>query len=456
MKKRAGFTLVELVIAIAIMAIVLGGLVVLFGQTSMASQTGMNQEQAYEEARVTMEQLKTSLRYADTTSVKNQNSATPAVGDTYSSSSTLTYTGSAFDKHWDVSNGENINYEVKVSWVSGSSNKQINVVIKDTDSNKELKNITFPKNTANGAFKGDGTDFPVKYEKFTTNDSKEVSLYTVTLPVQYKLNGSAKTDTLTSKVNPTDYSNGTVTENPSTPAELDEGANNFVVALNKWESSKSEAYNAEGWSLQSGWDKLTSTQKTLIQNVYNYLKTLQANGGLSSYLGVYNSKLTNFDTSNATIWYQLTNNIPIRAYYKYLSKNHSFPTVTFSNGVTVYTKPYVLFDHDSDQLYNQIQRRDAGFDPPKAILTTGSTNTDELSDDEYIRYIYDSVNLKWYTATTGSRRSKYNLGGYSYSYTSIAGTYYNVLYYDARTEYLDKATILAWVRANWVEIKVAS
>ena len=75
MKKRAGFTLVELIIAIAIMAIVFGGLVALFGRTSIASRTGLNQEKAYEEARLVMEQLKTSLRYANKDEVKNQSNA---------------------------------------------------------------------------------------------------------------------------------------------------------------------------------------------------------------------------------------------------------------------------------------------------------------------------------------------------------------------------------------------
>lgn len=61
MKKRDGFTLIELIVGMAIMAIIFGGIVMIFGASTKAMQAGQNQQQAYEDARTTMDVLKTSF-----------------------------------------------------------------------------------------------------------------------------------------------------------------------------------------------------------------------------------------------------------------------------------------------------------------------------------------------------------------------------------------------------------
>ena len=476
MKKRAGFTLVELIIAIAIMAIVFGGLVALFGRTSIASRTGLNQEKAYEEARLVMEQLKTSLRYANKDEIKNQSNAAPAIGDTYGAASTLTYTGSAFDKHWDVSNGVNVNYQVTVAWTGGSNNKQIHVVITDTDSKKELKNITFPKEVANSAFTGDGTDFPVQYEKFTTNDNKESNLYTVTLPVQYQLNGSAKIDTLTSKVTPTDYSNGTIKVVDNTPIGAYQATENFIEILNKWEGYGTNYEH----DLKTGWSTLTADEQQLVKDIYNYLKKY------NDRYRVANNQLPDFNPESASIWYQLTNRAPIRDYFKNEFFGGSFPTTTFSNGVKIYTKPYVLYKRDTSSFSNILNGgATTPYDPPASVLMAGSTDfNNPLGDDQYIRYAlidgkwyqarqykynygwtyYNPASQKWVSISDSSGNGWYTTLDYYYygfalysrgeyiwrSLTSTGNSYYyNFIYYNSNTEYCTIDTIKDFIKNNW-------
>jgi prepilin-type N-terminal cleavage/methylation domain-containing protein len=445
MKKRAGFTLVELLVAIAIMAIVFGGLVALFGRTSVASQTGLNQEKAYEEARLTMEQLKTSLRYANKDEVKNQSKAAPAAGDTYGPASTLTYTGSAFDKHWDVSNGANVNYQVQVAWVSGSNNKQINVVITDTGTKKELKNITFPKNVANSAFKGDGTDFPVQYENFTTNDNNEASLYTVTLPVQYQLDGSAKIDTLTSKVTPTDYSNGKVTVVDKTPTGVFGVAENFVDILNKWEGVGTDTEH----NMAAGWNKLTNEEKQTVLDVYNYVKTNYPNRISQKFKATANNNynISGYDNDYlATLWYELTENYAIRGYYLSAFYNGSFPPVklaAYGGTITVYAKPYTQFYHDSTTYWNYTRKDYWGYYPPRDVFIVGSQSSAAASDSA-IYFIYDPGANQWYAAP----RHKYYVGWNAYyAYDTIA--------YDD-WKYSSWAALLNYIQQYWTKVAVVS
>ena len=61
MKKRAGFTLIELVIGTAIMLIIFGGIVYIFGASSKSAMAGMNHKQAYESARNFMDEIKMDL-----------------------------------------------------------------------------------------------------------------------------------------------------------------------------------------------------------------------------------------------------------------------------------------------------------------------------------------------------------------------------------------------------------
>lgn len=65
MKKQAGFSLIELVVAMAVLALIMGAMVHLFGGSVTSLHTGARQEVVYEEARLLMNELKTTLRYAD-------------------------------------------------------------------------------------------------------------------------------------------------------------------------------------------------------------------------------------------------------------------------------------------------------------------------------------------------------------------------------------------------------
>ena len=64
MKKQSGFTLIELVVAMAVLGLIMGAMVHLFGSSVTSLHVGARQEVVYEEARLLMNELKTTLRYA--------------------------------------------------------------------------------------------------------------------------------------------------------------------------------------------------------------------------------------------------------------------------------------------------------------------------------------------------------------------------------------------------------
>ena len=217
MKKRDGFTLIELIVAMAIMAIIFGGIIYLFGASSTAAQTGMNQQQAYEDARQTMDLLKTTLRYTtDAPATTNQ-------------STSLTYSGSQlFDEHWNLINGSNGSYTVKITYETGKNpdgtawsdkNKKqlvINYSYKRDDSSTTVNapERRFPKYEINSALvtAGSVTDGSDKYEsgfpivsETSTYNGKSVTMYKVLLPVAYKSGSTIKVDTMTTRVTPEDF-----------------------------------------------------------------------------------------------------------------------------------------------------------------------------------------------------------------------------------------------------------
>lgn len=197
MKKQAGFSLIELVVAMAVLALIMGAMVHLFGGSVTSLHTGARQEVVYEEARLLMNELKTTLRYADKVSID------PKVPD-------LTYSGTMWDRHMDIKDGQNISYDIIVKWKdAGNGLKQLEVDREDRDAsgNKiSSKTIIFPKDIANSLFKA-GSPFPITAETVY----KEVVMYKIALPVQYLLNGKMKTQTLETKVVP---SKDEVTETP--------------------------------------------------------------------------------------------------------------------------------------------------------------------------------------------------------------------------------------------------
>lgn len=198
MKKQAGFSLIELVVAMAVLALIMGAMVHLFGGSVTSLHTGARQEVVYEEARLLMNELKTTLRYADKDSIK------------YQEPDVLTYSGTMWDRHMDIKDGQNISYDIIVRWKdAGNGLKQLEVKREDRDAsgNKiSSKTISFPKDIANSLFKA-GSPFPITAETVY----KEVVMYKIALPVQYLLNGKMKTQTLETKVVP---SKDEVTETP--------------------------------------------------------------------------------------------------------------------------------------------------------------------------------------------------------------------------------------------------
>ena len=72
MRKQSGFSLIELVVAMAVLALIMGAMVHLFGGSVVSLHTGSKQEVVYEEARLVMNELKTTLRYADKDSIEPQ------------------------------------------------------------------------------------------------------------------------------------------------------------------------------------------------------------------------------------------------------------------------------------------------------------------------------------------------------------------------------------------------
>ena len=189
MKKQAGFSLIELVVVMAVLALIMGAMVHLFGGSVTSLHTGAKQEVVYEEARLLMNELKTTLRYADKDSIDPEQ---PTV-----STNKFSYKGNLWDRHMDIAQGTNKEYKVTVEW-KDDTKKQLQVTREDiTDGSKKI--TVFPNDSNNSIFEG---KFPVTSEKLTLNDGNTVIMYKIALPLQYEFNGQMKTQTLETKVVP--------------------------------------------------------------------------------------------------------------------------------------------------------------------------------------------------------------------------------------------------------------
>ena len=92
MKKQSGFTLIELVVAMAVLGLIMGAMVHLFGSSVTSLHVGARQEVVYEEARLLMNELKTTLRYADSINPQNPDDKTTI----------LSYSGTMWNRHMDI------------------------------------------------------------------------------------------------------------------------------------------------------------------------------------------------------------------------------------------------------------------------------------------------------------------------------------------------------------------
>lgn len=193
MRKQSGFSLIELIVAMAVLALIMGAMVHLFGSSVTSLQAGSKQEVVYEEARLLMNELKTTLRYAD--------SINPPAIDAQTTS--FTYSGTMWNRHMDINDGTNVPYKVMVEWQeAGNGLKQLRVtrINNPESSSKQEKTTLFPNDSANSLFKEDSA-FPITSESIKLSDGS-VIMYRIALPVQYLLNGQMKTQTLETKVVP--------------------------------------------------------------------------------------------------------------------------------------------------------------------------------------------------------------------------------------------------------------
>ncbi|WP_418807010.1 prepilin-type N-terminal cleavage/methylation domain-containing protein [Phascolarctobacterium faecium] len=281
MKKQAGFSLIELVVAMAVLALIMGAMVHLFGGSVTSLHAGARQEVVYEEARLLMNELKTTLRYADKDSIDPEQ---PTV-----STSKFFYKGNLWDRHMDIAQGTNKEYKVTVEW-KDDTKKQLQVTREDiTDGSEKI--TVFPNDSNNSIFEG---KFPVTSEKLTLNNGNTVIMYKIALPLQYEFNGQMKTQTLETKVVP---SKDEVTETPE------------------------EKMLKEYTNLVSIWHKLRNG-KGLTSSERNSLDDFKK-----------------FFNENSDLLWQLGSNDEIRKYLLREKYGGIWPKVDI-NGKTVYMNPY--------------------------------------------------------------------------------------------------------------------
>lgn len=330
MKKQSGFTLIELVVAMAVLGLIMGAMVHLFGSSVTSLHVGARQEVVYEEARLLMNELKTTLRYAAKDSIDPEQ---PTV-----STSKFSYKGNLWDRHMDIAQGTNKEYKVTVKW-KDDTKKQLQVTREDiTDGSKKI--TVFPNDSNNSIFEG---KFPVTSETLTLNDGNTVIMYKIALPLQYEFNGQMKTQTLETKV---------------VPSEEEEK-----------ETIEERIYKSYHLLLSIAEKKASGTALTSSEQVeYNKFENYYISKGI------------------ANIDYCISNNDKLRTYILETKFNGTWPAKTI-NGVDVYMQPYC--DINSKPATNN-------------VFVFGSTSVmNESSNKNWnANYIYDYERKIWNTGNT--------------------------------------------------------
>lgn len=201
MKKNAGFTLIETLVAIVLMGIVFGTLIGLFSQGVKHQQAGISQQELFTQARAIMAEIKTTLRYADTDSIKFYSSGTEttltADSADFRGINKMEYTSRLVQDNYDATSAtDEVDVTVEMQQPSGWTHKQMKVT-KTIGATK--KTYVFPEKDANSVFTTT-TDFPIIPAKLIS--SMDVELYKIDLPLQYAIAGSMKEEHLRTSVAP--------------------------------------------------------------------------------------------------------------------------------------------------------------------------------------------------------------------------------------------------------------
>lgn len=339
MKKQSGFTLIELVVAMAVLGLIMGAMVHLFGSSVTSLHVGARQEVVYEEARLLMNELKTTLRYAAKDSIDPEQ---PTV-----STSKFSYKCNLWDRHMDIAQGTNKEYKVTVEW-KDDTKKQLQVTREDiTDGSKKI--TVFPNDSNNSIFEG---KFPVTSETLTLNDGNTVIMYKIALPLQYEFNGQMKTQTLETKVVPSED-----TGTSSIESQLMKAYEEILML-----GIKVKITLGLGNPTKPNESDLTVKEWELYNDFMN--------------------KIQGEDKRNNS---SLTSNDSIRKYLIKEKFDGTWPIKNI-NGVDLYIQPYChLFNND-----------------PKTsnIFIYGSTNVKDTSTNNWnTNYIYNMEAKSWYTGT---------------------------------------------------------
>ena len=190
MRKQAGFTLIELLVGMLVTMLIMGALVSLFSNTVQSEMSGVKQQEVYAQARAVINDLKTTLRYADGAAIfydTNDDKISSPTYDNTKIASKVKYTATIYDSSTATDKAVSMTVEWK-----DSAKKQIKIT-KEIDSSLSIS--YFPNNTDNSVFSGNGNDFPIY---INADDS---ALYHINLPYKYKFAMSGdKTDALITDV----------------------------------------------------------------------------------------------------------------------------------------------------------------------------------------------------------------------------------------------------------------
>ena len=211
MRKNAGFTLIEILVAIVLMGIIFGTIIGLFSKGITQQQAGVSQQELFTQARAIMNEVKTTLRYADIDSIKfySGTAEIPLTADSsdFSGITKMEYTSKIVrDNYNGNSVVDEVDVTVEMQQPSGWTHKQMKVT---KTIGTAAKTYVFPEKDENSLFTTT-TDFPIIPDKLIS--SMDVELYKIDLPMQYAISGSMKEEHLRTSVAPLATDNATETD----------------------------------------------------------------------------------------------------------------------------------------------------------------------------------------------------------------------------------------------------